>query len=318
MQEPIRIRKANLWRPSLEEIANALTKGLSKSYTNVSVTVEDCPDLRDWGCSREGMSGNARILDVGGEAYAHNRQYRNIEFSIPEIARSCGTPEAGIFSAGMACPSSIDGHCGEMIASFGLPWQNLSKVARVGQDKKCVVEAYTASIHSGLSNLYLCDGRPGKVIRVDVAVRTGKEISLTQIMRKSLINNMNVKGVQQIALGGGFKITAGRIRSHVMPDYNCIGFEYFDEIRNEAFRNFLQFYEMGPNLLCFSVLWTGDPTGNALYLRPSGEHTHFYAIDDKQEAGHYHGDVTPEEVSYTGYFYPAETVFRINDLESRQ
>ena len=86
------------------------------------------------------MSGNARILDVGGEAYAHNRQYRNIEFSIPEIARSCGTPEAGIFGAGMACPSSIDGHCGEMIASCGLPWQNLSKVPRVGQDKNALLK----------------------------------------------------------------------------------------------------------------------------------------------------------------------------------
>ena len=80
--------------------------------------------------------------------------------------------------------------------------------------QKCVVEAYTASIHSGLSSLYLYDGRPGKVIRVDVAVRTGKEISLTQIMRKSLINNMNVKGVQQIALVGCSRsLLAGSVRT---------------------------------------------------------------------------------------------------------
>ena len=73
---------------------------------------------------------------------------------------------------------------------------------------------------------------------------------------------------------------------------------------------------MGPNLLCFSVLWTGDPTGFGLHLRSSGEHTHFFAIDGKQEAGHYHGDVTPEEIAYSGYFHPATMVFRINDLES--
>lgn len=315
MQEPIRVKSAALWLPSLQEIANALQEGLSANYKEVLVTIEQCPDLRDWGCTSKGMSGNARILDVGGEAYAHNRAYRDNQFDIRAMAESCGLPNADIFGAGMACPAVLDGHCGEMIASFGLPAQNLSKVARVGQNKECIVEDYGALFHSGLSNLYLCDGDPGPVIKLDVSTRKGDQASLTQAMRESMLDKLDVDGAQQIALGGIFKLTGGRVKSHVMPDYNCIGFEYFDEDKNEAFRDFLQFYEMGPNLLCFSVLWTGDPTGTKLNLRPSGEHTHFYAIDAKQQAGHYHGDVTPAEVAYTGYFNPAETVFRINDPE---
>ncbi len=202
-----------------------------------------------------------------------------------------------------------------MIASVGLPGDVRSKVARVGRNKECIVEDYGAMIHSGLSNLYLCDGRPGQAVKLEVSIRSGDEASLTQAIRKSMIDNLAASDARQIALGGVFKITGGRVRSHVMPDYNCIGFEYFDEERNEAFRDFLQFYEMGPNLLCFSVLWTGDPTGFGLHLRSSGEHTHFYAIDGKQEAGHYHGDVTPEEIAYSGYFHPTTMVFRINDLE---
>ena len=316
MREPVRVRSAQLWQPSLRQIANALQKGLPENYGNVSVSVEACPDLREWGCATQGMSGRARILDVGGEAYAHNKRFRDNRFSIPAMAESCGLPDGGVFGAGMACPAVLDGHCGEMIASIGLPSDIRSKVARVGRDRECIVEDYGALIHSGLSNLYLCEGSPGRAIRLEASRRIGDEASLTQAMRKSLTDNLDAGGTRQIALGGVFRIASGRIRSHVMPDYDRIGFEYFDEERNEAFRDFLQFYEMGPNLLCFSVLWTGDPTGTSLHLRASGEHTHFHATDGKQEAGHYHGDVTPEEVAYTGYFHPAEMVFRINDPEN--
>ena len=311
MQQSGTPQHASLWQPSLADIAGALRKGLSDNYAKVSVSVSDCPDLRDWGCAMPGLSGNARILDAGGEAYAHNRQYRHRQFSIPEMAKSCGLPDAGVFGAGMACPAALDGHCGEMIASIGLPGENRSRVARVGADRECIVSDYDATVHAGLSNLYLCDGRPGPVIRVEVSARTGATASFTQAMREALIGYLDVAGARQVALGGVFELAAGRVRAHVMPDYDCIDFEYFDEKKNEAFRDFLQFYEMGPNLLCFAVLWTGDPTGSGLQLRPSGEHTHFYATDGKAEAGHYHGDVSPEEVACTGYFHPAGEVFRI-------
>lgn len=317
MQEPIRVKSAELWQPPLQDIADALQEGLSANYQNVSVTVEQCPDLRDWGCTTAGMSGNARILDVGGEAYAHNKKYRDNQFDIPAMAEACGLPGAGIFGAGMASPAVLRGHCGELMASLKLGGQNRSRAARVGTDKQCIVEDYDFLVHCGLSNLYLSDGDAGPAVRVEVSTRTGEEYSLTQAMRNSLIDNLDVGGAKQIALGGVFKITGGRVKTHVSPDYNCIPFEYFDEEKNVAFRDFLQFYEMGPNLICFSVLWTGDPTGSGLYLRPSGEHAHFYRIDGISEAGHYHGDVTPEEISYSGYFHPAAEVYRINDFESR-
>ena len=155
MQDPVRVKSARLWQPSLQQIAAALQKGLSENYESVSVAVTACPDLRDWGCAREGMSGRARILDVGGEAYAHNRRYRDTQFDIAAMAESCGLPDGSVFGAGMACPAVLDGHCGEMIASMGLPGNIRSKVARVGHGKECIVEAYGALIHSGLSNLNL-------------------------------------------------------------------------------------------------------------------------------------------------------------------
>ena len=45
-------------------------------------------------------------------------------------------------------------------------------------------------------------------------------------------------------------------------------------------KDFLQFYEpVGPKLQCYTVLWTGDPTGGELNLRESGEHTHFHSYE---------------------------------------
>jgi hypothetical protein len=39
------------------------------------------------------------------------------------------------------------------------------------------------------------------------------------------------------------------------------------------------------------------------------EHTHFFG---ETEGGHYHYDVTPEEIHYVGYFVPAEVLIRVD------
>ena len=39
---------------------------------------------------------------------------------------------------------------------------------------------------------------------------------------------------------------------------------------------------------------------------------HFHCFSDHGEGGHYHCDVTPNDVQYVGYFTPAEQLFRID------
>ena len=69
------IEKASFKKISLEEISKALQKGLSNNFKEVTVSVVDCPNLKDWGCPAEGMSGNQKITDVGGEPYMHDKKY---------------------------------------------------------------------------------------------------------------------------------------------------------------------------------------------------------------------------------------------------
>ena len=315
------LKRAALWSPPLEELAPFVREGLRVNYACVEVEVTECPDLRTLGCASPGICGSTVLLEVGGEPYAHNPRYRHITFDMAEMASDCGQAEGSLFGAGMAFTGALDGHCGEVIATLQASAVNRSKVARVGPQQECIVEPYASTRHSGLSNLFLSEGRPGPVLKVSVERRTGNERSFTQALRKSLQSHPEIggdgalRGTRQVGLGGVFVIEAGQIRSHIMPDYECIAHRYYDTEAEEVVADFLQFYEhMGPDLLCFAVFWTGDPTGGGLHLRESGEHTHFFHMGDLNQAGHYHYDVSPDTIRYTGYFNVAAELVRIGDI----
>ena len=241
------MKRAALWSPQLEELAPVLREGLQANYARVDVEVTECPDLRTLGCASRGLCGSPVLLEVGGEPYAHNPRYRHITFDMAEMASDCGQADGDIFGAGMAFPGVLDGHCGEVIATLQASGANRSKVARVGLQQECIVEPYASTRHSGLSNLFLSEGRPGPVIKVSVERRTGTERSFTQALRKSLQSHPEIggdggrPGSLQVGLGGVFVIEAGQIRSHIMPDYECIAHQYYDTEAEEVVADFLRF-----------------------------------------------------------------------------
>ena len=300
--------------PELSLVAAALRSGLGHNYASVDVSVVDCPDLRALGAAGRGLSGSTRLIEFGGEPYAHNPAYRGTSVDVDDLLGTCGMRGASVFGAGMAHTAVNNGHCGELVPNILAGERNLSRVARVGSERECIVESYPSPICGPIANLFVSEGRNGQVIRIDVRTRTGVQRSLAHAIRDSLRPIADRHG--HIGMGGFFKVLGGRVRSHVMPDYGCIGFDYYDTDRERVVRDFLQFYEhMGPDLLCFSTLWTDDPTGGDLNLRPSGEHTHFCHVDDAaQQAGHYHGDITPGEVRYLGFFNLAERILRFGDV----
>ena len=66
--------------PSLLDMSKALDRGLKENYKEVEVGVVDCPNLKQWGCPAEGISGNEKIIDVGGEPYMHDPKFIGAEF----------------------------------------------------------------------------------------------------------------------------------------------------------------------------------------------------------------------------------------------
>jgi hypothetical protein len=312
----LKIEKSKFKEYSLDKISEALQKGLSDNYKVAEVSIADCPNLRDWGCPSEGISGNQKIIDVGGEPYMHDPKFIGAEFDYEEISKMIGSEKSYALGAGSGAMSCLEGHCGELVINENLiTSESKSIIARVGSNKECIAEKYTARKHGGLGNVFYTDGVRGKVVKIKIKGRSGEQGSLPQAMRKALLDNLKIEGNDHLALAGVFRMLKGKIKSHVQPDYADIKHEYYDPEQMKCVKDFLQFYEpVGPELQGYSILWTGDPTGGDLNLRESGEHTHFHSYTKENIAGHYHFDVTPEEIEYEGYFNTAEEVHRVNNI----
>lgn len=304
-------------RPGLGRCAEAVRAGLAKNYAEVAAEVVECPDLRDFGCAFAGLDGSPFLVEIGGEPLVHNPRLRSAgSFDLPEILKTCGRARGCVLGAGFPSLEATGGRCGELMPCFESGGINASRWARVGEADECVVEDYESFLHGGLGNLYVSDGARGEVLRVEARRRTGGEGSFSQALRGAL--GVLVAGAAdgELGMGGVFRVLAGGIRSHISPDFERVGFRYYDEEREEVVRpDFLRFYDgVGPGLFCMSVFWTGDPTGGDLHLRASGEHTHFFSESGYSEGGHYHYDVSPGEIHYEGYFQLAERVFRVADI----
>lgn len=310
------IEKAQFAKTSLEQISEALKKGLQKNYKLVEISIVDCPNLKQWDCPAEGLSGNQKIIDVGGEPYMHDKKLIGAEFDYEEIAKKIGSEKSYALGAGSGAMSCLGGHCGELVINENLITnESRSIIAQVDENQKCKSSKYTARKHGGLGNIYYSDGNPGKVIKIMIKGRSGNQGSLPQAMRTALKENLSTENDNHFAVAGVFRILNGKIKSHVQPDYDTIKHEYYDPKQMKCVKDFLKFYEpIGPHFQCYSILWTGDPTGGKLNLRESGEHTHFHSYKGTQDAGHYHFDVTPEEIEYECYFNIPEEVHRVNNI----
>ena len=111
----LNIEKSKFSEFSLDDIREALQEGLSKNYKDVEVSVVDCPNLRNWNCPSEGISGNQKIIDVGGEPYMHDPKFLGAEFDYEEISKKIGSEKSYALGAGSGAMSCINGHCGELI-----------------------------------------------------------------------------------------------------------------------------------------------------------------------------------------------------------
>jgi len=246
----LKIEKSKFKEYSLDNIYEALQIGLSNNYKAVEISIVDCPNLRDWGCPSEGISGNQKIIDVGGEPYMHDPKFIGAEFDYEEISKMIGSKKSYAVCAGAGAMSCLEGHCGELVINENLiTSESKSIIARVGSNKECIAEKYTARKHGGLGNIFYTDGVKGKVIKIKIKGRSGEQGSLPQAMRKALSDNLKMEGNDHLALAGIFRILKGKIKSHVQPDYADIKHEYYDPEQMKCVKDFLQFYEpVGPEL----------------------------------------------------------------------
>eukprot|EP01083_Nonionella_stella_P284395 968169_1 len=290
----------------LAVLAGIFEDSLKRRFENVEVDVRECPDLTTWGLAAPGICGSPRMVDVGGEPFLYNPTKRHKRFDLSDVVRNAELEKGFIF--GPAATSSVSLGCNAelMVNQNFRDGINKSVYAKVGEEQECCCGAYQSTEIGVLGNLILCEGEIGQTVHVRVSKWKGDppgdggDRNFVSVLRKGLMGKSD--GGNQIGIGGVFRVAKGQVRSHVMPDFP----EY--HLSPELCRDWLEFYSMGPDLTCLCYFITGDPMGGAMNLRT--EHTHFFS-SNVTEGGHFHHNVTPDEISYEGYFVVCEKISRL-------
>lgn len=296
------VQKMVLHRPSLEEVAMVLQKGLEKNFKTAEVNVVDCPDLTDkpFGLAEKGLSGRPRILDVGGPDYLRPTVQKDKKYTFDEISRLGELPGEFLIGAG-AGPCHNVGVNSELICNtkLGPGGCNKSRVVKViEEDGSYKDQEEKSGEFCLLGNFYLSEGKPGKVLEIKASDRVG-ELDFVTCVHKTL--TAEYSGDKTVGIGGTFLLEKGKANIHVMPDFSKTPL-----VTESDIFNWLKFYEMDAPLIHVGEIVSADP--EKLHLRCE----HFHCYSDHGQGGHYHFDTTPNNVAYKAYFNLAEAVYRID------
>ncbi|XP_005988604.1 ester hydrolase C11orf54 homolog [Latimeria chalumnae] len=304
MAENKQVEKFTFHFPALEELCQVLEKGLKENFAAVEVSVVDCPDLTQdpFGFPVKGICGKPRISDVGGVPYLVPVVHLDKVYDLNTVAKDMELPGAFILGAGAVSSRrvGVNAELMPLVQTEGesKPAVNGSYSARINPaNGACLLEKYSDCELGLLGNLYACEGKPGKVVRVKASKRTG-QVSLVTAMRKSLENHY---GDKPVGMGGTFVIQKGKAKIHIMP----AEFSSCPLNSEEDVSKWLKYFEFTAPLICQTVFVSRDP---GFDLRV--EHTHCFSHHG--EGGHYYTDTTPDTVEYCGYFLPAELLYRID------
>lgn len=293
------VQSKDLVVPPLEEIAAVLQATLQKNFHSAAVEVVECPDLSEapFSLAAPGICGSPRLADVGGVPYLVPSVNRSKLYNLRDVAKDIDLPGAFFIGAGAGSFRLAGMNC-ELMSNSNLSTGEIkSYFAKVNpKDDSMMCEHYDSTEFGLLGNFLASEGKRGTVLKVSATLRTGEKNFVT-CMREGLRDHYKET---PIGLGGAFVIEKGNAKLHVMPDFSETPLASDADVAA-----WLKFYECHAPLTCLSVFVSHDP---GLDLRI--EHTHCFSAHG--QGGHYHYDVTPKDVRYTGYFSVAEKIFRVD------
>ena len=297
MSLPVESKKLHV--PNLEELSEILKSGLLKNFASVNVEVVDCPDLTKtpFNLSAPGLGGSPRIADIGGPPYLIPFVDKTKNYDFSKITDAIELPDAFVIGAG-AGPHQFVGTNSEMMPNLvtGKNAVNGSRVCKISGDQYELVKlSDDQSCCSLLMNIFASKGLAGKVVKISARKRIGAE-NFVSCLRKTLNKKYDN---EPVGMGGVFLLKSGAVKCHVMPKFSDTPLNNDDDVNN-----WLKFFNMPAPMMFFSVFVSSDP---GLDLRV--EHSHGYG---ENSGGHYHYDVTPEEVEYEAYYNVADLVYRVD------
>lgn len=155
--------------------------------------------------------------------------------------------------------------------------KNKTRISIVDQnDAKCIHQGLPANEtrFALLANLFLTEGKPGKVIKVHAKKRIGKNDFIASIRKalearytEQLVGGFNISHSHLVfglylmikfripwsGLGGTFLLKEGKAKQHVMPDFSTTPLTSDDSL-NE----WLKFYDMSAPLVAVGTLVSSE------------------------------------------------------------
>lgn len=153
-----------------------------------------------------------------------------------------------------------------------------------------------------LGNIFLSEGKAGKVLKVTARNRTGGENFISS-MRKGLTENYSEGTV--VGLGGVFVMKEGKAYVHVMDDFSVTPIHTDYDLNS-----WLTWHEISAPIIALGD-FVSQETDFQLRLQ------HFHCYSNHNHGGHYHFDTTPTIVEYEGYFNVAERIILIDKSEAK-
>ncbi|KAK2153234.1 hypothetical protein NP493_2342g00003 [Ridgeia piscesae] len=298
MDTNIPIQTAELYCPPLTEVAEVLQAGLRINFASATVTVVDCPDLKQepFTLTASGLCGSGRVAELGGVAHLVPTPHKDKIYDINKVARVAGmSPGAFVLGAG-AGPLHDTGFNCELVTNLLTEGANESYTIKVDAEdpSRYIQEKCRFPECCMMLNIFLSEGKGGKVLEVKAANRTGDK-DIIQCMRMSLSARY---GEKLMGLGGVLLLEKGKAKIHVMPELSETPL-----ITEEDVENWMKYYEMSAPLVCLGTFVTQETN---LDLRVQ----HFHCFSKHGDGGHFYTDTTPDDAEYLGYFNMGESLIR--------
>ncbi|XP_003702672.1 ester hydrolase C11orf54 homolog [Megachile rotundata] len=300
----LNITKKQLHVPSLDEVKEVLKEGLLTNFAEFQVEVVDCPNLMQepFTLAAPGLGGNPTLLEIGGPPFLLPMVQRNKVYDIRQLLNHLQyNKDSFVVGAGAGPWPYANTNC-ELMMNVAISSSNVTNGTRISSVDKtngnCVLQTLPneETRCALLANLFVSEGKPGKVLQVRAKKRTGND-DFIACMQKAIAQHYQN---DLVGLGGTFLMKDGKIKQHIMPDFSAT------PLNTEAqLNNWLNFFNMSTPLIAVGTFVSSE---SDVDLRVQ----HFHSFSHHGEGGHYHIDTTPETIEYLGYFNLGTTLYRID------
>lgn len=296
----------NNFRNFFLKLSVVLHEALLKNFADVTVSVVDNPDLtlEPFNLASPGIGGDAAIIEYGNDDYLLPLVDKSKVYDlIPTVRQISSYKEKEFFACGAGAGpfEAIDQNCEGIFNLKVFANDTIVNEGHIVRTKGSGIEVL--KLENGetraalLGNIFLSEGKPGKVLKVTASKRTGEE-NFISAMRVGLSEKYS--DGQVVGLGGAFVMKTGKARVHVMSDFSKTPINSDEELNS-----WLTWHEIPAPFVAL-----GDFVSHQTDFKLRFQHFHCYSKGNW--GGHYHHDTTPDTVEYEGYFNVAERIILVD------